>query len=211
MKNPQKGFVAPLLIGIIALLVIGGGVYVYETKKIYTPVVIDNSTLQSDQIQQTNTQNYSNNNQQNPTIIRATPSSNPVSVKSPMAVSSSTASVTLNISPNTLPDAYIDPPNQRLDSTFYSQRLTATGFIKPGLKWDIVRGSLPPGILISKINIVCANQSACDSTKETYQASLTGRPQNIGAFAFTVRVANDDQSTEKTYSLSVANHSSIKD
>ena len=29
MKNTQKGFIVPLLIVIIAVLVIGGGVYVY--------------------------------------------------------------------------------------------------------------------------------------------------------------------------------------
>lgn len=32
MKNSQKGFVAPLLIAIIALLVIGGGIYIYNLK-----------------------------------------------------------------------------------------------------------------------------------------------------------------------------------
>jgi len=127
-----------------------------------------------------------------------------------MVVSSSTASVPLNISPNTLLDASIDPPNQRLDSTYYNQRLTAAGFTKPGLKWDIVQGSLPSGILIGKVNIVCANQSACDSTKETYQASLTGRPKNVGEFTFTVRATSGNQSVEKTYTLSVTNYSSIE-
>ncbi|HAO64372.1 TPA: hypothetical protein DCQ44_00115 [Candidatus Taylorbacteria bacterium] len=42
MKNSQKGFIAPLLIAIIALLAIGGGVYVYENKKAEAPVVINN-------------------------------------------------------------------------------------------------------------------------------------------------------------------------
>lgn len=50
MKNSQKGFVVPLLITIIALLVIGGGVYVYRNKKVEAPAVIDTET------QQTNTQ-----------------------------------------------------------------------------------------------------------------------------------------------------------
>src|ERR1035437_5381523 len=33
MKNTQKGFIVPLLIAIIAVLVIGAGVYVYEQYK----------------------------------------------------------------------------------------------------------------------------------------------------------------------------------
>lgn len=32
MKNSQKGFIVPVLLVIIALLVIGGGVYIYENK-----------------------------------------------------------------------------------------------------------------------------------------------------------------------------------
>lgn len=39
MKNLQKGFVVPLIIAIIAVLAIGGGVYVYENKKEKTPAV----------------------------------------------------------------------------------------------------------------------------------------------------------------------------
>lgn len=43
MKNLQKGFIAPVILVIIALLVIGGGVYVYENKKSEVPVIIDNT------------------------------------------------------------------------------------------------------------------------------------------------------------------------
>jgi hypothetical protein len=39
MKNKQKGFVIPLIIAIIAILGIGGGVYVYTNKKVVTPPV----------------------------------------------------------------------------------------------------------------------------------------------------------------------------
>jgi len=44
MKNKQKGFIAPLLITLVAILLIGGGVYVYSkkntnTEKIETNVV----------------------------------------------------------------------------------------------------------------------------------------------------------------------------
>ena len=47
----------PLLLALIAVLLVGGGVYVYENKKTETPAVVDTVTQQSDQNQQqTNTQ-----------------------------------------------------------------------------------------------------------------------------------------------------------
>lgn len=55
MENLQKGFIAPVLLVIIALLVIGGGVYVYENRKVEAPAVVDTETQQSNQ-QETNTQ-----------------------------------------------------------------------------------------------------------------------------------------------------------
>ncbi|MDP2631776.1 MAG: hypothetical protein Q8P30_03360 [Candidatus Uhrbacteria bacterium] len=48
MKNLQKGFIAPVLLAIIALLVISGGVYVYKNKKVEVPVVVDTGTQQTD-------------------------------------------------------------------------------------------------------------------------------------------------------------------
>lgn len=59
MKNLQKGFIVPVLLVIIALLVVGGGVYVYESKKTEVPPVVDNGT------QQTNTQTPPVNTQTN--------------------------------------------------------------------------------------------------------------------------------------------------
>lgn len=52
MKNSQKGFIVPLLLVVIALLVVGGGVYVYKNKKVEKPIVIDTETKQIDQNQQ---------------------------------------------------------------------------------------------------------------------------------------------------------------
>ncbi len=43
MKNQNKGFIVPVILGIIALLAIGSGVYFYKNKKIEPPVPIDNS------------------------------------------------------------------------------------------------------------------------------------------------------------------------
>lgn len=57
MKNTQKGFIVQILFVIIALLVIGGGIYVYESRKTIAPVIFDVGTQQPDQNkQQTNTQ-----------------------------------------------------------------------------------------------------------------------------------------------------------
>lgn len=55
MKNSQKGFIVPVLVTIIALLIIGGGVYIYQNKKVEAPTVIDTGTQQTDQVQQTDT------------------------------------------------------------------------------------------------------------------------------------------------------------
>ncbi|MSR78548.1 MAG: hypothetical protein EXS59_00155 [Candidatus Taylorbacteria bacterium] len=57
MKNSQKGFIVPLLLGIIAILVVGGGVYIYESKRVEVPAVVDTGTQPANQNQQqTNTQ-----------------------------------------------------------------------------------------------------------------------------------------------------------
>lgn len=43
MKNNlyRKGFIVPVLLGVIALLIIGGGAYLYKTKKVDAPVVVN--------------------------------------------------------------------------------------------------------------------------------------------------------------------------
>ncbi len=58
-KNNQKGFVVPVLLAIIVVLIIGGSVYVYQNKnkKEEAPAFVDTGTQQTDQVQQqTNTQ-----------------------------------------------------------------------------------------------------------------------------------------------------------
>ncbi|MFA6405088.1 MAG: Ser-Thr-rich GPI-anchored membrane family protein [Candidatus Paceibacterota bacterium] len=61
MKNSQKGYVTQLLVLISALLVVGGGIYVYESKKIDIPDITDVQVQQSNQPQQTTGQNNSVN------------------------------------------------------------------------------------------------------------------------------------------------------
>jgi hypothetical protein len=45
MKNNlyHKGFIVPVLLGVIALLIIGGGVYLYKNKKVEAPIVANES------------------------------------------------------------------------------------------------------------------------------------------------------------------------
>ena len=61
MKNLQKGFAIPLIIAVIAILAIGGGIYVYQNKKVEVPAVVNTGT------QQTNTQTPPVTTQQNTT------------------------------------------------------------------------------------------------------------------------------------------------
>ena len=67
MKNLQKGFVVPLLLVFIAVLLVGGGVYVYENKKAEAPVVVDTETQQLNQVQPTNTPSQTITTQTSPT------------------------------------------------------------------------------------------------------------------------------------------------
>jgi hypothetical protein len=63
MKNNfKKGFVVPLLLGIIALLVIGGGIYIYQNRKAEAPTVVDTGTQQTNaQTPPVNTQTDNSN------------------------------------------------------------------------------------------------------------------------------------------------------
>lgn len=57
MKNLQRGFVAPILLAIIGLLVIGSGVYIYKNKKVEAPILpIDTETQTTNQTPPVNTQ-----------------------------------------------------------------------------------------------------------------------------------------------------------
>lgn len=47
MKNSQKGFIVPVLLVVIALLVVGGGIYIYKNKKVEVPAVVNTGTQQT--------------------------------------------------------------------------------------------------------------------------------------------------------------------
>ena len=79
MKNSQKGFIVPVLLVVIALLVIGGGVYIYENKKTEVPAV--NTEIQQPTQFQTNT-----NTQTSPATTQTTNQSatnNPIQQTNP--------------------------------------------------------------------------------------------------------------------------------
>ncbi len=65
MKNSQKGFIVPVLLVIIALLVVGGGVYVYESKKTEAPIATSNTESQTSAQQQATNQSQQNNQPEN--------------------------------------------------------------------------------------------------------------------------------------------------
>lgn len=87
MKDLQKGFIVPVLLVIIAIFVVGGGVYIYENKKTEAPAVVNTETQQPTQVQQTNTQTPSVSN---PTTNQ-TPTNNPVQQTNPPATKISVA------------------------------------------------------------------------------------------------------------------------
>lgn len=57
MRNSQKGSIVPVLLVIIALFVIGGGVYIYENKKAETPTPVSTEAQTQNSVEQTNAQN----------------------------------------------------------------------------------------------------------------------------------------------------------
>jgi len=60
MKNSRKGFIVPLLMAIIAVLVISSGVYLYKSKKTESPAVVN-----PNQVQQTNKGTQNTNGDKN--------------------------------------------------------------------------------------------------------------------------------------------------
>lgn len=81
MKNSQKGFVAPALLTIIALLVIGGGIYVYKNNKASAPVTEPGAQINSGITNSENTPNNSLQNSQLTEKVIATTNSSLVSEK----------------------------------------------------------------------------------------------------------------------------------
>lgn len=63
MKNTQKGFIWPILLGIIVILVIGGGVYVYKNKKLEAPIFPTNTEMKNTDLAETVTSTTTTTNQ----------------------------------------------------------------------------------------------------------------------------------------------------
>jgi hypothetical protein len=74
MQNLQKGFIVPVLLAVIAILIVGGSVYIYKNKTSETPVMIDNTQTPPITTQQNSTNN-------NPVSVTPTTSEIPNIIK----------------------------------------------------------------------------------------------------------------------------------
>ena len=194
MKNLQRGFVVPLVVFIIAVLAIGGGVYVYESKKTDVPAAVSTYVQQSEQIEPTNSQKPTPSTQPKKPIVSVKPSVSPAS-------NFKNVTVGLSINPTVvlLPDALVD------GSTQYLQILTPIGFASSSLsniKWDMISGSLPDGLYFSKESYGCtANYPSSCPQVLAYRATINGWAKTAGSYTFTVRASVGSQTVEKTYQL----------
>ncbi|OGI94213.1 hypothetical protein A3A03_00980 [Candidatus Nomurabacteria bacterium RIFCSPLOWO2_01_FULL_40_18] len=180
MKNLQKGFVVPLLIAIIAVLVVGGGVYVYSNKKSEVPAV-DVGTQQADKNQQVvNQQNSINKKPTN--VVNATKSS----------ALTFTASSTL--------------PNAKVGDNYRAS--LGVSIINPAgpdyfpwsrnIEVSVLSGTLPPGLYISDFR----NDS-------DYGEIITGKPNVAGTYTFTLSASYTGlQTIQKQFTLTVSSATS---
>ncbi|MGB8815695.1 MAG: hypothetical protein WCC74_00430 [Minisyncoccia bacterium] len=130
MKNlKQKGFIVPVLLVVIALLVIGGGVYIYKNKKVEVPAVVDNGT------QQTNTQTQPVNTKTNTskTDVNFSVSGNNLSVinngKVTQTLSLGEGGIfALNVVSGNNPSAFITDKDVNFDGHNDVGVLTSTGY-----------------------------------------------------------------------------------
>jgi len=107
MKNSQKGFIVPLLLAIIAVLVVGGGVYIYNNKKAEVPAIVDTGT------QPVNQNPQQTNNQTPPT--NTLPPSNPIT-NTGVSTVQATTKIICSLSGNT-----IDDGSNQNGLTFFAQ------------------------------------------------------------------------------------------
>ncbi len=175
MKNKQEGFIVPLLIAIIAVLVIGGVVYIYNNKKAEIPAVIDTTTQQSNQNeQQTNTKTPPVNTQTNNSSWKTyTNIKQGYSFQYPEKLSLSTSGEVLNLSHSISFDNYGGGCDMKGDAKLSK---TLNDF---DLSIDIVSGTVNPpyvdgdysqGILIGKWSYIGAE--GCGQT--SYYFPITG-------------------------------------
>ncbi len=118
-------------------------------------------------------------------------------------VSNKTFEITsLNSSPRIEP---IVLPNSPVTS-YYSQDLEVFGFSTSTVNWQIVSGSLPPGLHIQNQYVTCLPMfpSNCPHIDIVmFKARISGKSTQAGNYNFTIKASNDIQSVTKTYSLNL--------
>ncbi len=98
-------------------------------------------------------------------------------------------------------------PNSPFTS-YYSQELEVIGFATSTVNWQIVGGSLPPGLYLEKQGLTCTSSypPICPRPETVMFKALIaggGRTPKPGNYNFTVKASNDTQSVTKTYSLNL--------
>ncbi len=72
-----------------------------------------------------------------------------------------------------------------------------------GYNWEIVSGSLPQGLLLTKTAIRCI-MAPCYNWMPAY---ISGVPETAGSYAFTVEVMSGDEKVQKNFTLEISNAS----
>jgi hypothetical protein len=110
------------------------------------------------------------------------------------------------ILPSTNSSPRIEPlvlPNSPVTS-YYGQDLEVLGFSTSTVTWQLVGGSLPPGLSLHTPIISCIPEDLDPCTTPDsimFQARISGMPNQKGSYNFTVKASNETQSVTKTYSL----------
>jgi len=151
MKNLQKGFVVPLLIAIIALLVIGGGVYIYENKKAEVPAYSTGTQIQTNNQIQSTSQSAPATSQNIPAsvgkIIITSISPNPASPNQTVTIKGSGFSTT---QPNTVvfSSSALMVGLRSVDGTTITFRPSDYSNLKSGLVYVVDSSAIASGQII---------------------------------------------------------------
>jgi len=170
MKKSQKGFIAPLILIIIAILVLGGGAYVYTQQKQVNPPVTENVALPHTTSTQTTTQ-ASSTTQNFAESKKVVPNSQCANIHNDLSVGST--DVTTKGEVSILQNFLRSQGWLKHEATGYYDDATALAVKKlqtiSGLETSHITGSLGPmerGILIQ---VSCLNASTYLTSQETFE------------------------------------------
>src|SRR3989344_5460953 len=157
MKNSRKGFIVPLLMAIIAVLVISSGVYLYKSKKTESPAVVN-----PNQVQQTNKGTQNTNGDKN------------LLTDALKSISVYTANGICDATRYDSQDNYFDYNEYLYQRAAGKRKAYSTTYFKNDFELKIYLTTLPEGIVwngkqvevsIGKIsdNRIGSSKNACDS------------------------------------------------